>query len=92
MQQIDAGDLETLDTFLPSSALQRKTLADLIFAKLDDPEGDEDENENENVARIKKSGEPSHRCRLIAAYLLYEKDERKVPLKLLIQQQGSTQK
>jgi essential nuclear protein 1 len=41
-QQIDAADLETLDTLLPPNAGERKTLADLIFSKLDDaPEEDE---------------------------------------------------
>jgi len=37
--EIDAGDLETLDTLLPANAGERKTLADLIFAKLDSKEG-----------------------------------------------------
>lgn len=37
-QEIDAGDLETLDTLLPANAGERKTLADLIFAKLDSKE------------------------------------------------------
>ncbi|KIY45990.1 cell adhesion protein byn-1 [Fistulina hepatica ATCC 64428] len=32
---IDAGDLQTLDTLLPANAGERQTLADLIFAKLD---------------------------------------------------------
>ena len=35
LQEIDAGDMEALDTFLPANAGERKTLADLIFAKLD---------------------------------------------------------
>ena len=34
-QEIDSGDLETLDALLPANAGERKTLADLIFAKLD---------------------------------------------------------
>jgi hypothetical protein len=37
-QDIDAGDLETLDALLPANAGERKTLADLIFAKLDSKE------------------------------------------------------
>lgn len=37
-QEIDAGDLETLDALLPPNAGERKTLADLIFAKLDSKE------------------------------------------------------
>ncbi|KAI0313258.1 cell adhesion protein byn-1 [Amylostereum chailletii] len=32
---IDAGDIEALDALLPPNAGERKTLADLIFAKLD---------------------------------------------------------
>ncbi|KIM45939.1 hypothetical protein M413DRAFT_440994 [Hebeloma cylindrosporum] len=36
--EIDAGDMEALDTFLPANAGERKTLADLIFAKLDSGE------------------------------------------------------
>ena len=34
-QQIDAGDMETLDTLLPANAGVRKTLADVIFSKLE---------------------------------------------------------
>jgi hypothetical protein len=37
-QEIDSGDLETLDALLPANAGERKTLADLIFAKLDNKE------------------------------------------------------
>ncbi|EIM88145.1 Bystin-domain-containing protein [Stereum hirsutum FP-91666 SS1] len=33
--QIDSGDIRALDSLLPSNAGERKTLADLIFAKLD---------------------------------------------------------
>ncbi|KJA24624.1 hypothetical protein HYPSUDRAFT_38694 [Hypholoma sublateritium FD-334 SS-4] len=36
--EIDAGDMEALDAFLPANAGERKTLADLIFAKLDSGE------------------------------------------------------
>ncbi|KAF8914150.1 cell adhesion protein byn-1 [Gymnopilus junonius] len=36
--EIDAGDMETLDALLPTNAGERKTLADLIFAKLDSGE------------------------------------------------------
>lgn len=34
-QDIDAGDIKVLDTLLPPNAGERKTLADMIFAKLD---------------------------------------------------------
>ncbi|KAF5393617.1 hypothetical protein D9757_000408 [Collybiopsis confluens] len=33
--EIDAGDMQTLDTLLPHNSGERKTLADIIFAKLD---------------------------------------------------------
>ncbi|KAG8891321.1 snoRNA-binding rRNA-processing protein, partial [Tulasnella sp. 403] len=33
--EIDAGDMQTLDTYLPSGAGERKTLADLIFSKFE---------------------------------------------------------
>ena len=46
-QQIDAGDSHTLDSLLPANSGERKTLADLIFAKLD--------NVNSNSAVIKPS-------------------------------------
>ncbi|KAF9008826.1 cell adhesion protein byn-1 [Cyathus striatus] len=32
--EIDAGDMETLDALLPSSSTERRTLADIIFSKL----------------------------------------------------------
>jgi len=38
--EIDADDLNTLDTLLPASAGERKTLADLIFAKLEEAEAE----------------------------------------------------
>ncbi|KDQ64987.1 hypothetical protein JAAARDRAFT_167803 [Jaapia argillacea MUCL 33604] len=34
--QIESGDLQTLDTLLPPNAGERRTLADIIFAKLED--------------------------------------------------------
>lgn len=37
-QEIDADDLDTLDALLPKNSGERKTLADLIFAKLDSGE------------------------------------------------------
>lgn len=37
--EIDADDMETLDALHPHNAGERKTLADLIFAKLDDQSG-----------------------------------------------------
>lgn len=49
-QQIDAGDLDTLDTLLPPSANERRTLADMIFAKLDEAELD-----NNSVKKTIKS-------------------------------------
>ncbi|TDL29749.1 Bystin-domain-containing protein [Rickenella mellea] len=33
--QIDSGDMATLDSLLPANSEERKTLADIIFAKLD---------------------------------------------------------
>ncbi|EIW82461.1 Bystin-domain-containing protein [Coniophora puteana RWD-64-598 SS2] len=36
MFDIDAGDMETLDKLLPSSSGERKTLADVIFSKLEE--------------------------------------------------------
>jgi essential nuclear protein 1 len=46
-QQIDSGDLDTMDAMLPPNAVQRRTLADLIFAKLESTDAD-------NPAVIKK--------------------------------------
>ena len=37
-QDIDADDLDTLDALFPKSSGDRKTLSDLIFAKLDSGE------------------------------------------------------
>ena len=37
-QQLDSGDLKTLDTLLPANSGERKTLADLIFSKLESGE------------------------------------------------------
>lgn len=37
-QEVDEGDLKTLDALLPANAGKRRTLADIIFAKLDDME------------------------------------------------------
>lgn len=34
-QEIDEEDLQTLDTLLPPNAGERKTLADIIFSKID---------------------------------------------------------
>jgi len=36
--EVDEGDLKTLDALLPANAGERRTLADIIFAKLDDME------------------------------------------------------
>ncbi|KAH8118551.1 Bystin-domain-containing protein [Phellopilus nigrolimitatus] len=49
--QIDAGDLETLDTLLPPSANERKTLADMIFAKLD--EGDAEATSVQKITKVR---------------------------------------
>ncbi|KII96008.1 hypothetical protein PLICRDRAFT_98163 [Plicaturopsis crispa FD-325 SS-3] len=46
--EIDADDMEALDHLLPSNAGERKTLADIIFAKLENGEADK-------TAVIKKS-------------------------------------
>ncbi|TFK29267.1 cell adhesion protein byn-1 [Coprinopsis marcescibilis] len=35
--EIDAGDMETLDAIHPHSSAERRTLADLIFSKLENP-------------------------------------------------------
>ena len=61
MQEIDAGDLETLDALLPANAGERKTLADLIFAKLDN-------NEVTSNAAIQKvyQGEHFVKCTFIS--------------------------
>ncbi|KAJ3734498.1 Bystin-domain-containing protein [Lentinula guzmanii] len=45
--EIDSGDMEALDTFLPHNSGERKTLADIIFAKLDN-------NAQQNPAVIQK--------------------------------------
>ncbi|KAJ4000521.1 Bystin-domain-containing protein [Lentinula boryana] len=45
--EIDSGDMEALDTFLPHNSGERKTLADIIFAKLDS-------NAHQNPAVIQK--------------------------------------
>ncbi|KAG8822402.1 snoRNA-binding rRNA-processing protein [Serendipita sp. 401] len=41
--QIDEEDLTALDKFLPSDAVERKTLADIIFEKLQEAENEEQE-------------------------------------------------
>jgi len=46
--EIDSGDMETLDALLPANAGERRTLADIIFSKLES-------GERENPAIIKKS-------------------------------------
>lgn len=35
VKEIDSGDLETLDALLPANVTERRTLADIIFAKLE---------------------------------------------------------
>ena len=56
-QEIDESDMQTLDSLLPKSSGDRRTLADVIFAKLQ-----EGETAN-NVAVIQKSqrGTTCHR-------------------------------
>lgn len=39
MKQIDAEDMQTLDALLPANTTERRTLADIIFAKLEEQEG-----------------------------------------------------
>ncbi|KAL0949800.1 hypothetical protein HGRIS_009837 [Hohenbuehelia grisea] len=46
--EIDSGDMQTLDALLPSNATERRTLADIIFSKL------EESNQNQNAAVIQK--------------------------------------
>ncbi|KAG6864583.1 hypothetical protein C0991_008493 [Blastosporella zonata] len=38
VQEIDAGDMDTLDALLPSNSGERRTLADIIFAKIEEGE------------------------------------------------------
>ncbi|GLB33428.1 putative bystin [Lyophyllum shimeji] len=45
--EIDAGDMDTLDALLPANAGERRTLADIIFAKIQ-------ESESGNAATIQK--------------------------------------
>jgi hypothetical protein len=40
-QEVDENDLKTLDALLPANASERKTLADIIFSKLDNAESGE---------------------------------------------------
>ncbi|KIK65735.1 hypothetical protein GYMLUDRAFT_39244 [Collybiopsis luxurians FD-317 M1] len=46
--EIDSGDMETLDALLPHNAGERRTLADIIFAKLDS------DDTSQNAAVIQK--------------------------------------
>ncbi|KAG5645745.1 hypothetical protein DXG03_005282 [Asterophora parasitica] len=46
--EIDAGDMDTLDALLPSNAGERRTLADIIFSKIQ-------EGESGNAAVIQKA-------------------------------------
>lgn len=43
LQEVDEGDLRTLDALLPANAGERRTLADIIFAKLESGETEEQE-------------------------------------------------
>lgn len=38
IQEVDEGDMKTLDALLPSNAGERRTLADIIFSKIEDAE------------------------------------------------------
>ena len=49
VQEVDEGDLRTLDALLPSNAGERRTLADIIFSKL------EGANEEEKTTTIQKT-------------------------------------
>ncbi|KAK7471119.1 snoRNA-binding rRNA-processing protein [Stygiomarasmius scandens] len=51
--EIDAGDMETLDALLPHSSGERKTLADIIFAKLEES-GNLEQTPHANAATIQK--------------------------------------
>lgn len=41
LQEVDEGDLRTLDALLPANAGERRTLADIIFSKLENDDGEE---------------------------------------------------
>lgn len=58
LQEIDSGDMQTLDAMLPANALERKTLADIIFSKLEN-------GETGNAAAIQKS-QQSASCDIIS--------------------------
>ncbi|PAV21174.1 cell adhesion byn-1 [Pyrrhoderma noxium] len=50
--QIDAGDLETLDALLPHNTNERRTLADMIFAKLDES-AEDDTNSVQKITKVR---------------------------------------
>ncbi|THU83936.1 cell adhesion protein byn-1 [Dendrothele bispora CBS 962.96] len=52
--EIDAEDMETLDALLPHNSSERKTLADIIFAKLEENADSEIQAPNANAATIQK--------------------------------------
>ncbi|KAH7888090.1 Bystin-domain-containing protein [Phlebopus sp. FC_14] len=54
MFQLDSGDMQALDTLLPDNSGERRTLADIIFSKLD---GDQ----SGNVALIQKAHQDKER-------------------------------
>jgi essential nuclear protein 1 len=56
-QEIDEEDLQALDHLRPPDAGERKTLADLIFAKLAEAEA----NEANGVTHIKKTRQGKYR-------------------------------
>ena len=37
-QQVDPGDMKTMDALLPANQVERRTLADMIFSKLNEVE------------------------------------------------------
>lgn len=72
LQEIDEGDMETLDALHPHNAGERRTLADIIFAKLES-------GETENAAVIKKVQQGSHRLVFPSGQLLTRATDREKP-------------
>jgi essential nuclear protein 1 len=56
---VDEGDLRTLDALLPSNAGERRTLADIIFSKL---EGAEEEEEKTTAIQKTQRGKLLATC------------------------------
>jgi hypothetical protein len=58
-QEVDEGDLRTLDALLPSNAGERRTLADIIFSKLDESGEEEKTTTIQKTHRGKSTGHRS---------------------------------